>query len=152
MVKGARKDFFDPALFDIPSIFGLFDCAEAAGGEARLVGGAVRNWYARWNRQSPNKDVHPDVDMAVNLPIDEMAIEAQKAGYRVYETGIAQGTITVIKGRFRAEITRLRTDVKTDGRHAVVAPALIVVGVVVTDASVVVCSDDLGASSRCRWR
>ena len=124
MGREAREDFFDPALFDVPSMFGLFDCAESAGGEARLVGGAVRNWYARWNRQPPNKDVHPDIDMAVNLPIDEMAAAAQNAGYRVYETGIAHGTITVRKGRFRAEITRLRGDIKTDGRHAVVAPVM----------------------------
>ncbi len=124
MVKEVREDFFDPALFDIPSLFGLFDCAEAAGGEARLVGGVVRNWYARWNRLLPNKDVHPDIDMAVNLPIDAMATAAQKAGYHVYETGIAHGTITVTKGHFRAEITRLRSDIETDGRHAVVAPVL----------------------------
>ena len=117
-----RADFFDMPQLDRAGLSGLFDCAEKAGGEARLVGGIVRNWVAGWAPHLSHPDAHPDIDMAVNLPIDIMAVAAQKAGYSVYETGIAHGTVTIRKGQFTAEVTRLRSDNETDGRHAIIVP------------------------------
>ena len=122
MSSAGRTDFYDMPQLDSAALCGLFDCAEQAGGEARLVGGIVRNWYAGWALHPSAPDAHPDIDMAVNLPIEIMASAAQKAGYSVYETGIAHGTVTLRKGRFTAEVTRLRSDSETDGRHAVIVP------------------------------
>jgi len=46
---------------------------------------------------------------------------AETAGLRAIPTGIDHGTITVVADGIPFEITTYRTDVKTDGRHAVVA-------------------------------
>jgi poly(A) polymerase len=80
---------------------------------ARLVGGCVRD--AILGRQVD------DVDIATQLsPHDVMAI-CQAEGLRVVETGIAHGTVTVIVAGTPLEVTTLRKDVATDGRHAEVA-------------------------------
>ena len=86
---------------------------EAAGYGARVVGGAVRNTLL-------GKPVS-DIDIATTaLPEDVMRV-AVAAGFAVAPTGLKHGTVTVMRDRCPFEVTTLRRDVETDGRHATVA-------------------------------
>lgn len=85
----------------------------AALGEARFVGGAVRNALLGVPVV--------DVDIAVPMPPQEAMARLTARDIKVAPTGIAHGTITAILGNKVFEITTLRRDVETDGRHAVVA-------------------------------
>jgi len=85
----------------------------AALGEARFVGGAVRNALLGIAVN--------DIDIAVPLPPQDAQTRLEQAGIKVVPTGIEHGTITAIKNGKVFEITSLRRDVETDGRHAVVA-------------------------------
>src|ERR1700744_4315635 len=82
-------------------------------GEARFVGGAVRNTLL-------GKDV-ADVDIATPLPPDEVMTRLKAAGLGAVPTGIEHGTVTAISSGRPFEVTTLRRDVATDGRRAVVA-------------------------------
>ena len=85
----------------------------AALGEARFVGGAVRNALLGISVV--------DIDIAVPMPPSESLARLKARGIKVVETGIAHGTVTAIAGAHAFEITSLRRDVETDGRHAVIA-------------------------------
>ncbi|MBO1074079.1 CCA tRNA nucleotidyltransferase [Roseomonas marmotae] len=80
---------------------------------ARVVGGAVRDLLA-------GREVH-DVDVAVALPPEEASRLLRDAGIKVFETGLAHGTVTAVLEHQPVEVTSLRRDVLTDGRHAQVA-------------------------------
>ena len=91
----------------------IFDAARRLGGEARIVGGAVRAWLAGF-------DVR-EIDMAVNLPIQAITNELQQnQRVKVIYTGLHHGTVTVVSGKDRIEVTQTRSDYETDGRHALV--------------------------------
>ena len=90
----------------------IFDVAKKLGGEARIVGGAVRGWLV-------GEPVH-DIDMAVNLPIGRVASHLMAVGIKTIETGIAFGTVTVVDCADKVELTQTRVDLDSDGRHAVV--------------------------------
>ena len=96
-----------------PLVEQIFSAAKALGGEARIVGGAVRDWIAG----------HPvgDIDMAVNLPIETVASYFSSGDVRVVKTGLQHGTITLRYAEDSIELTQTRVDLETDGRHAVVA-------------------------------
>ncbi|HEY8612633.1 MAG TPA: CCA tRNA nucleotidyltransferase [Roseomonas sp.] len=79
---------------------------------ARAVGGAVRDALA-------GRPV-ADVDVAAPFPPEEIAARLAAAGLRVHETGLAHGTVTAVLHGEPVEVTSLRRDVLTDGRHAVV--------------------------------
>ncbi|MGB1910465.1 MAG: hypothetical protein ACPHTB_03030 [Candidatus Puniceispirillaceae bacterium] len=83
--------------------------------DIRLVGGAVRNALAGWAAQTNNTI---DLDFAVNLPAETFMALAEDAGFLVIPTGLAHGTVTVLDGTDKAEVTQLRYDLDTDGRHA----------------------------------
>ena len=86
------------------------------GGQARLVGGAIRD--ALISGQSP--DI-PDLDMAMTLMPDDAMALLENEGLWVLPTGLDHGTITVFDkkdDRVKIETTTLRHDVRTDGRHA----------------------------------
>jgi poly(A) polymerase/tRNA nucleotidyltransferase (CCA-adding enzyme) len=85
----------------------------AALPEARLVGGAVRDALAGLPVT--------DMDLATPDPPETTMRALQAAGLRVIPTGLAHGTITAIVNARPFEITTLRRDVATDGRHASVA-------------------------------
>lgn len=87
----------------------------AALGEdnARFVGGCVRNALM-------GLDV-TDIDIATPLLPEEVAQRLEAAGLKAVPTGIEHGTITAVANGKPFEITTLRRDVETDGRHAVVA-------------------------------
>jgi len=82
----------------------------ALHGEARVVGGAVRDVIL-------GRKVG-DVDLATTLPPDKATEMLALAGIRSEPTGIDHGTITAILDHTGYEITTLRRDVETDGRHA----------------------------------
>lgn len=77
---------------------------------ARAVGGVVRDVLAGLPVQ--------DVDVAAPLPPDAIAARLRAAGLKVFETGLAHGTVTAVLDRQPVEVTALRRDVVTDGRHA----------------------------------
>jgi poly(A) polymerase len=86
---------------------------DALGGEARFVGGAVRNALL-------GHDVS-DIDIATALTPDEVTKRLTSAGLGAVPTGIEHGTVTAIASGKPFEVTTLRRDVATDGRRAVVA-------------------------------
>jgi tRNA nucleotidyltransferase (CCA-adding enzyme) len=95
-----------------PEVKTLLGILKNAGYEGRVVGGAVRDVLA---------GVAPkDMDIATTA-LPEVTMDLfQKAGYHVLPTGLAHGTITVMSHGVPYEITTLRIDAQTDGRHAVV--------------------------------
>jgi poly(A) polymerase len=80
---------------------------------ARAVGGVVRDVLAGLPVQ--------DVDIGAPLPPDAVAARLRDAGLKVFETGLAHGTVTAVLDHAPVEVTSLRRDVATDGRHAEVA-------------------------------
>lgn len=82
----------------------------AALPEARAVGGCVRDSLAG----VPVRDL----DMAAPFPPTEIAARLKAAGFKVFETGLAHGTVTAVLRGVPIEVTSLRRDVATDGRHA----------------------------------
>ncbi|KAB2685400.1 MULTISPECIES: CCA tRNA nucleotidyltransferase [Brucella/Ochrobactrum group] len=91
----------------------LFKALNRDGGEARVVGGAVRNTLLG-SKVS-------DVDLATTHLPQETVRLAKEAGFKPVPTGIEHGTITVVVQGHPFEVTTLRQDVETDGRHAKVA-------------------------------
>jgi len=85
----------------------------AALPEARIAGGAVRDTLAR-------RPV-ADIDLATPRPPDQVIAALAAAHIRAVPTGMEHGTVTAVSGGRGFEITTLRRDVQTDGRHAVVA-------------------------------
>jgi poly(A) polymerase len=85
----------------------------AALGDARFVGGAVRNALM-------GRDVS-DVDIATPLTPDAVTKKLVTANIRAVPTGLEHGTVTAIVNGKPYEVTTLRRDVSTDGRRAVVA-------------------------------
>ncbi len=79
---------------------------------ARIVGGAVRDAVAGLPVA--------DTDVAAPQQPEEVTRRLEAAGFRVVPTGIAHGTVTAIADGTPVEVTTLRRDVETDGRHAVV--------------------------------
>ena len=96
-----------------PALQQFFAATKAAGGEAQVVGGAVRDWLLGSDGG--------DVDVASTLkPEQTMEIAAQQH-WKAIPTGITHGTVTLVLPTRVVEVTTLRRDVATDGRHAVVA-------------------------------
>jgi poly(A) polymerase len=83
------------------------------GEEARVVGGAVRNTLL--------KEPHGDIDIATTAVPQEVARRVTAAGFKPVPTGIEHGTVTVVAAGRPFEVTTLREDVETFGRHAKVA-------------------------------
>lgn len=91
----------------------IYAALNAAGAEARVVGGAVRN--------SVLGLPVADLDLAVNVPPEQAEAALAAAGIKTVRTGFEHGTITAVVAHRGYEITSLRRDVATDGRHAEVA-------------------------------
>ena len=83
-----------------------------ADGDVRYVGGAVRDALIGIEVA--------DVDLATRLKPDEVIARLQAAAIRAVPTGLAHGTVTAVLGSGPIEVTTLRHDVETDGRHATV--------------------------------
>ena len=91
----------------------LLERLTKAGFETRFVGGAVRDKLLGIS--------FSDVDLATTATPDMVTQLLTEAGVKVVPTGIAHGTVTAVVAGKGFEITTLRRDVETDGRHAVVA-------------------------------
>ena len=87
---------------------------DGAHGRTRAVGGIVRDTLLEMPRDNT------DIDLATELLPDEVVARAGRAGVAAYPTGIAHGTVTLKLGKLVTEVTTLREDVETEGRHAVV--------------------------------
>ncbi|MBA4789640.1 MAG: CCA tRNA nucleotidyltransferase [Rhizobiales bacterium] len=105
------SDPFLPFLAD-PRLGRVLDALNGAGEETRAVGGAVRNALL-------GLPVN-DVDLATTALPAETIRRAEAAGLKAVPTGLAHGTVTVVADGTPFEVTTLREDVETDGRHAVV--------------------------------
>lgn len=81
--------------------------------EVRVVGGAVRDALL--------KRPLTDIDLATTATPDIVTARAEAAGFRAVPTGIAHGTVTIVAGGKPFEITTLREDIDTNGRHATVS-------------------------------
>ena len=88
----------------------LFKALNRDGGEARVVGGAVRNTLLGTKVS--------DVDLATTHLPEETVRLATEAGFKPVPTGIEHGTVTVVVQGHPFEVTTLRQDVETNGRHA----------------------------------
>ena len=86
--------------------------AALGAGKARVVGGAVRDLLV--------ERAVTDIDIATVMPPGEVLAALARAGIKAVPTGIAHGTVTAVLHGRPFEITTLRHDVETDGRHAVV--------------------------------
>jgi poly(A) polymerase len=80
------------------------------GEEARIVGGAVRNALLG--------EPHGDIDIATTAPPTEVIRRVEAAGFKAVPTGVEHGTVTVVAAGQSFEVTTLREDVETFGRHA----------------------------------
>ena len=78
--------------------------------EIRYVGGCIRKII--------NKEKVDDIDLATNLVPEQVCEALKKENINYYKTGIEHGTITAEINGEKFEITSLRQDVFTDGRHA----------------------------------
>jgi len=106
-VKNLRLDaawLGDPPLGDLIAVL------DRDGEEARVVGGAVRNTLLG--------EPHGDIDIATTALPSEVIRRTRAAGFKAVPTGIEHGTVTVIAAGQPFEVTTLREDVETYGRHA----------------------------------
>jgi poly(A) polymerase len=90
----------------------IFDAINkfSTNSEIRFVGGCVRKII--------RKEKVDDIDLATNLKPQQVCKALKNNNLNYYETGIKHGTITAVINEYRFEITSLREDVQTDGRHA----------------------------------
>ena len=90
----------------------IFDAINSYSSESeiRYVGGCIRKII--------NKEKIDDIDLATNLEPEQVCEALKKNSINYYESGIEHGTITALVDEQKFEITSLRTDVFTDGRHA----------------------------------
>ncbi|MBR1604601.1 MAG: CCA tRNA nucleotidyltransferase [Alphaproteobacteria bacterium] len=92
------------------AVLRLFDVVEKHGGVLRFVGGAVRDALA--GRQGF------DLDLATDMSPDELVETCEENNIKTIPIGIKYGTVGVVINDKVLEITSLRKDIKTDGRHA----------------------------------
>lgn len=99
-----------------PDLLTVMSALNKDGDNARIVGGAVRDTLLNifWKR----KRKIGDVDLASKLSPQENMTRLEDAGVKVIPTGIKHGTVTAVLNDKPFEITTLRRDVSTDGRHA----------------------------------
>ena len=109
MILSPALHIAPPAFLSDPALQAVL----AALPSARLVGGCVRDAIA-------GRAV-ADVDLATPIQPDEVTHALQSAGLRAVPTGLDHGTVTAVSGGRGFEVTTLRRDQVTDGRHAQVA-------------------------------
>ena len=102
-IKDLSKDTPVKKVFDSINNF-------SPSSEIRYVGGCIRKII--------RKEIVDDIDLATNLNPHQTCEALKKDNINYYETGIEYGTITAVIDDYNFEITSLREDLKTDGRHA----------------------------------
>ncbi|OUX53343.1 MAG: hypothetical protein CBE47_03535 [Pelagibacteraceae bacterium TMED287] len=107
------KNFFSP-FYKSENISKIFDILYKNNPEekkiAMFVGGCVRNYIL-------GEEIN-DIDIATTYTPEEIKEKFKDTEIRVLETGVEHGSITLLLNNSKFEITTLRRDVKTDGRHA----------------------------------
>jgi poly(A) polymerase len=98
---------------DRPGFGRLAQVLGAGDGKSRVVGGAVRDALLGLPVS--------DIDFATRLLPEEVIRRLESARIRAVPTGLRHGTVTAIIGETPYEVTTLRRDVETDGRHATIA-------------------------------
>ena len=88
----------------------IFVCFQKQNYKLKLVGGCVRKLIT--------EEKIDDMDIAINIEPEKIKKVLVEQKIKFVETGIAHGTITVLINDFKFEITSLRKDLSTDGRHA----------------------------------
>ena len=91
----------------------MFGALQGDSLETRAVGGAVRNTLLGLPVT--------EIDLATTAEPERVIALAEEAGLKAVPTGIEHGTVTVIADGVPFEVTTLRRDVETFGRHATVA-------------------------------
>ena len=116
LFKSKKNAFKDKANFkelvsnkDIKELFKSFN-SYSDNAELRFVGGCVRKLISG--------EKVDDIDLSTNLKPENVIEVLKKNKINFYETGIEHGTITAVINKRSFEITTLRKDIKTDGRHA----------------------------------
>ena len=100
----------DVSRLKTPELEMLRELFLARGFDIRFVGGVVRD--TALGLTPKDVDLHTDAD-----PDEQISIY-QAAGVRYIETGLQHGTLSVLLGQEVYEVTSLRRDAETDGRHA----------------------------------
>ena len=77
---------------------------------ARFVGGCVRKYLSY--------EKIDDIDIATILTTDQIKEKFKDTDLKVINTGVKHGTVTIVSENHKVELTTLRKDIKTDGRHA----------------------------------
>ena len=96
---------------DIKYLFKILEHGEPKEKEvAMFVGGCVRNYL------QSKKIV--DIDIATIFSPGELKKKLQNSKFKVIDTGLEHGSVTVVLDHNKFEFTTLRKDIKTDGRHA----------------------------------
>ena len=95
--------------YEIKKIFNIFS-NDLNNCQIRFIGGCVRKALS-------NENVD-DIDLAVDLTPEEVKLILKNNNIKFFETGIEHGTITAKINNEKFEITSLRRDIKSYGRHA----------------------------------
>lgn len=96
-----------------PETVAVLEALGADGSEVRFVGGCVRDALA-------GRPVR-DIDLATPDPPEKVMALLARVGLKAVPTGIDHGTVTAVSNHRPYEVTTLRHDVETHGRHATVA-------------------------------
>ena len=114
MTAGATsRSLSDAGWLTAGALSRLLGVLDGNGEEARAVGGAVRNALIGMPVE--------EIDVATTAVPDEVVRRVSAAGFKPVPTGIEHGTVTVVIDKHPFEVTSLRQDVETYGRHAKVA-------------------------------
>tara|TARA_B100001564_G_scaffold68981_2_gene54565 strand:- start:75 stop:1340 length:1266 start_codon:yes stop_codon:yes gene_type:complete len=96
---------------DIKILFQNLESGEPRDKEvAMFVGGCVRNYLG-------SKKID-DIDIATIFTTDELRKKLRNSNFKIIETGLEHGSVTVVLDNKKFEFTTLRKDISTDGRHA----------------------------------
>src|SRR5690606_13998376 len=109
---GLIPDRLEAEWLHLPAVQAVFAALDGASGKTRAVGRIVRDSLIGRARD------HADIDMATELLPVAVMQRAKAAGIATYPTGIDHGTVTLRLDDTNVEVTTLRQDVETDGRHA----------------------------------
>ena len=107
------KNFFSPFYKDNDLKFIFKKLEEGSSNQSKtaiFVGGCVRK-YLSYQKID-------DIDIATSLTSDQIKEKFKDTKFKVIESGIQHGTVTLISDKLKVELTTLRKDIKTDGRHA----------------------------------
>ena len=99
---------------DIKKLFNILEKGKQKNAQvAMFVGGCVRKFL--------NDENIDDIDIASIFSPEEIKEKFKDSEFKVIDTGIEHGSVTIILNSSKFEITTLRQDIKTDGRHAEVS-------------------------------